>query len=280
VEHEFAATGTTWWLHSETASRSLLVTTEALVRGYEARLSRFVETSALSRLNRERYVTDDALAEVLRLAERVQAMTGGAFDARAGGAVIAAGYDRTFEAMRPVGQIAPYSCRPSVEIEGSCVRLHGQGSVDLGGIAKGWIVDRAADLLGAAGPCVVDGGGDIGTRGCAGDGEWRVGVGEGLAVGLTGGAVATSSKRGRRWRAGDGEAHHIVDPGAGRPAAGDVVSAVVIAAEAAWADALATAVVADSGRALPALSATGAAALVQQGNGEWAMTPGLQRYLR
>ena len=37
-------------------------------------------------------------------------------------------------------------------------------ALDLGGIAKGWAADRAADLLGMAGSCLVSMGGDIAVR--------------------------------------------------------------------------------------------------------------------
>ena len=42
---------------------------------------------------------------------------------------------------------------------------------------------------------------------------------EGQTIALTGGGLATSSTTVRRWRSGDAEVHHIVDPRSGAPAA-------------------------------------------------------------
>lgn len=278
MEHEFHATGTTWWLRSDGAPPSLMALVEQLVREYEARLSRFLPDSALSRLNRERRTDDDVLAAVVASAESARRLTHGAFDARAGAAVVAAGYDRPFEEIDVAPAAGPDAQRPVVLLLGATVLLLGHGRLDLGGIAKGWIVDRAADLLSEAGRCVVDGGGDI--RVVGGDEEWRIGVGDGLAVGLTEGAVATSSTSQRRWATPEGEAHHIVEPARGAPAATDVTTAAVIARDAASADALATAVVADVKKGMRAVAASGGELLLRRGAGAWEMTPGMTRYLR
>ena len=58
---------------------------------------------------------------------------------------------------------------------------------------------------------------------------------------LASGAVATSSRLRRRWRAGDVDVHHLVDPTTGVAAQTDTATVTVIAAEAWWAEALATA---------------------------------------
>ena len=280
MEHEFKATGTTWWLRSDGAPRSLLLLVEQLVREYEARLSRFLPDSALSRLNRERRVDDDVVAAVVSAAESARRLTRGAFDARAGAALVAAGYDRSFEEMDGAQNSGPESSRPTVLLLGTTVLLLGHGQIDLGGIAKGWIVDRAAELLGEAGACVVDGGGDIRTVGGPAAEEWPIGVGDDLAVGLADGAVATSSTRSRRWQTPSGEAHHIIDVSAGVPACEVVTTAVVVASDAMTADALATSILADERRGMPAVAARGGQALIQRVSGAWEMTPGMSRYLR
>jgi thiamine biosynthesis lipoprotein len=251
---------------------------EQLVRDYEARLSRFLPDSALSRLNRDRRADDDVLAAVVASAEEARRLTAGAFDARAGAAVIAAGYDRSFDEIEAGRMRVEDAERPVVLLLGTTVVLLGWGRLDLGGIAKGWIVDRATELLAEAGRCVVDGGGDI--RVAGGPQEWSIGVGDGLAVGLSAGAVATSSVRDRRWSTASGEAHHIVAPPRGVPASGDVTTAAVVARDAATADALATAVVADEAKGLRAVAASGGEALLQRTSGAWEMTPGMARHLR
>ena len=281
MERAFYAMGTEWWLRTESRDEALLDRARALVETVEARLSRFRDDSTLSRLNRERAVDDALLAEVLQAAEATRVLTAGAFDARVGAAMAAVGYDHSFEAIGAPARLAGDGRRPDVHIEGTRIMLAGGGSVDLGGIAKGWTIDRVADLLGASGPCMVDGGGDIAVRGQPADAdEWLVGVGDGLAVGLSDAAVATSSSLRRRWRCADGAvAHHIIDPGDGLPTR-DVQTTVVVASTATLADALATAAVVDPHRALPALAAVGAEALLQHADGRWEMTPRMEHYLR
>lgn len=273
--------GTEWWLRADGASETLLGRAEALVTAVEARLSRFRDDSSLSLLNRERRADDAMLAEVLRAAEEARVLTAGAFDARMGAAVVAAGYDRSFDAIRIPVDVRRDRRRPHVSINGTNVSLSGGGSVDLGGIAKGWAVDRVADLLSDSGPCLVDGGGDIAVRGRPeGTTEWRIGIGEDRAVGLLDGAVATSSSLRRRWHGASGMVgHHIVSPVDGLPVRA-VLTAAVVASTATLADALATATMVDPYRALPALGRVGAEALMQLADGRWVMTPGMERYLR
>ena len=109
--------------------------------------------------------------------------------------------------------------------------------LDLGGIAKGYAVDRAAELLAPAGPCLVNAGGDLAVRG----GAWPVGV-EHLTLLLERGAIATSGRDRRRWTRDGREHHHLIDPRTGAPADTPLLRATVVAASAAEAEVLAKAV--------------------------------------
>jgi len=283
--HTFRAMNTEWWLG--TADDRDLAPLEAIVHTAEARYSRFQPDSLLSRLNRDRSARDAELAGLVRDALALGAATQGAFDIRIGAAVRAAGYDRSFEtitaALRsPALSFSPPVAALTVEVDGDEVRLHGTGSIDLGGIAKGWTVDRVAAALEADGcsDYLVDGGGDIRVRGHDAQGApWTIGVGEGLTASLPAGAVCTSSTRSRRWRTATEDAHHIIDPGTAAPARHDVIEVVVIAPLAATADALATTLIAQPERGLAALAGFRADALLLR-NGAWEMTEGMRRWLR
>jgi thiamine biosynthesis lipoprotein len=98
--------------------------------------------------------------------------------------------------------------------------------LDLGGIAKGWTVDRAAEDALAEGCSwiVVNAGGDLRVAGDAPAIE--VGVEDPLQpeehllrLRLSEGGIATSSVAKRSW--GDG-LHHLIDPATGAPVSGDV----------------------------------------------------------
>lgn len=271
----FRAMGTSWWIHCDRVP--LLASAQELVRELEARLSRFREGSDLSRLNRRRELESPVLAGVTRRALVLQHATGGAFDPTLGAELVALGYDRSFAALArivPRGPTRPgVSQGTTVEVTGDHLRLVGPGALDLGGIAKGYAVDRVVEHLldGGASAILVDGGGELRGAGPS----YPIGVGDGLVLWSHLGAVATSSTRRRRWLGEDGEVnHHIIDPGTGRSSAGRLDIATVVASDTATADGLATALLASPDRVLPLLSTLGAHALVRARDGAWWMTPG------
>ncbi|GMU41296.1 MAG: FAD:protein FMN transferase [Chloroflexota bacterium] len=284
TDRTFRAMNTEWWIAA--GDDADLDGAEALVHEIEARLSRFRQHSALSRLNRERVATDPWLAEVVSLALEAHVLTDGAFDIRVAEALALAGYDRSFELIATHPASAGIAMRPAcgtaVTVRGDTVRLDGRGSVDLGGVAKGWAVDRVAAQLAASGATswFVDGGGDLRAAGLdAGGHPWLAGAADGQAVRMDEGAVCTSSTLRRRWpSAGGGVAHHIIDPASGLPAVTGVTTAVVVAEDAATADMLATAVIASPARGLAAVHAVDGEAMVEH-DGRWEMTPGMGRWL-
>jgi thiamine biosynthesis lipoprotein len=123
--------------------------------------------------------------------------------------------------------------------------------IGLGAIAKGYAIDRAAEVLKAhqIKDYIVDGGGNLRIAGRKGREPWNVGirnpraksgsfarfnVEHDLSVSTSGDYVKYFVLDGKRY-------HHILDPNTGYPARG-VVSATVIAKSAELADAMSTAV--------------------------------------
>jgi thiamine biosynthesis lipoprotein len=117
------------------------------------------------------------------------------------------------------------------------------GRIDPTGLVKGWSVERAGEILRAAGSVnhAVNGGGDMQLAGEPAPGRpWAVGITDPrdgsrvlATVSRRDGAVATSgtSERGR----------HIVDPFTGRAAASGLLSATVVGPRLTEVDAYATA---------------------------------------
>jgi len=198
----------------------------------EAALSRFRPESELSLLNRTGSVDPSPdLRRVVELALDGRQRTGGRFDPTVHDALVAAGYDRSFEQVPPDApeRSAGAACGGSVAV-GERIELAPGVRVDLGGIGKGYAAERAAELLALAGPCLVNAGGDVAVRG----GSWPVGVQthDGtLSLELTAGGLATSGIDRRRWRRGGNELHHIVDPQTGVPAQTDLLRITVVAAD-------------------------------------------------
>jgi thiamine biosynthesis lipoprotein len=213
---------------------------------WEARLSRFREESELSRLNRSagRAVqVSPVLWEVLQLALQAAQHSDGLVSPTVLDALVAAGYDRTFEAIEsssPVGRqhtSSPGDWR-SIKWD-DCVRsicLHPGVRLDLGGVAKGWAADRAARRLAEHGAALVDAGGDVAVSGPRHGGErWPIGVADPCKperqldlLALGGGGAATSGRDYRRWKRNGKVQHHIIDPRTGQPAETDVLSATVV----------------------------------------------------
>jgi thiamine biosynthesis lipoprotein len=265
--------------------------------------SRFDPDSELSRLNRCAGAFMDVSTETSLLLERALdgwTMSAGAFDATLLDAVVAAGYDRTFEELPAVGQgeaalpqpPRPISARPDdapIEVSAGRARL-GEGlGVDSGGIGKGLAADLVVvELLGrgAAGAC-VNLGGDLRVAGESPDGDgWTIGVDHPWSpsplalVGVAEGAVATSTTLRRRWLVGDEWRHHLIDPRSGLPSDSDLNHATVIAAEAWVAEVLAKAVLLNGSEfAFNIIGGTGAEALAVDNEGGVVATDGFSAYL-
>jgi thiamine biosynthesis lipoprotein len=200
----------------------------------EALLSRFRPDSQLSRLNDAKALAvEPDVAYVVELALRARARTGGRFDPTVHDAVVAAGYDRSFELVAPEGPAATggAACGGGVRVEGARIELDADVRLDLGGIGKGFAVERAALVLATAGPCLVNAGGDLTVRG----GSWPVGLetaDETITLSLGRGAIGTSGRDRRRWRRNGRERHHLIDPKTGAPADSDLLRVTVVAADA------------------------------------------------
>ena len=249
--HSFRAMGTDVeaLLDAEPGAETLLAlaTVEREFRRLEAILTRFDPSSELSRLNAEGSVEPSPeLREVVELALAARERTGGRFDPTVYDALVAAGYDRSFELIgdRAVatGNASPAGGRVHV---GSALIVTEPGvRIDLGGIGKGYAVDKAVALLSPNGACLVNAGGDLAVAGVPVQRTWPVGVetsGEPLTLGLTSGALATSGSDRRRWSTANGTGHHLIDPRSGLPSESDLLRVTVVASTAVEAEVLAKA---------------------------------------
>jgi FAD:protein FMN transferase len=237
---------------------------EDMIYAFERKFTRFSDTSELTELNRSAgiwFAASPELFEVVSLAYTGYQNTGGLFNPGILAALENSGYNRSMELIR--GKVVPPPAfrggTSETAAHFSQVRLNGERQeiflplglrIDLGGIAKGWIAEKAAQhLVRNAYSCLVDAGGDLFTIGLPSSEKfWRVALEDPfdpahdltvLAVGP--GAVATSTIAKRSWRQNGKERHHIIDPRTALPAQPAWVSVSVMCAHAAQAEVLAKA---------------------------------------
>jgi thiamine biosynthesis lipoprotein len=275
-----------------------LDTARELVDDLERRWSRFRPDSEISRLNeasgRPVRVSAETVA-LVRLAVEGARITDGRFDPTVLGAVLRAGYDRTFELLTDAsgnGHSALTSGFDGIVVdeERSTVALPPGVGFDPGGIGKGYAADLVVrELLsgGAAGAC-VNVGGDLRVEGEApAGGPWAVAVqhpfrGEPAGmIGLRSGAVATSSRVRRAWGPKDRRRHHLIDPATGLPARTGLAAATVIAAEGWQAEVVAKAAfVAGLSEGLYLLASTGTDGVLVDDRGALYPSLGFDRFTR
>jgi thiamine biosynthesis lipoprotein len=219
---------------------------------WEQHLSRFRPDSELSQVNlgSGEQLISTVLARVIRAGLLAERQSNGLVSPLMLNALEAAGYDRNFADL-PVEISAPVdppiwntNWNLQLDFDNHTLILPPGARLDLGGIAKGWAADRAAQRLGKLAPALVDAGGDIAASAPQADGSpWPVGVADPLdpeaqldLVMLWRGGVATSGRDYRRWRKDGRWQHHIIDPRTGLPAQTDVLSATVVAPSARMAE--------------------------------------------
>ena len=229
------------------------------IRRAEKLLSSYLPESEISAVNlraaREAVTVSEEVLEIIDRALETSRSSGGAFDVTVGplmelwnfdsGGTVPAENDLE-AALALVGFE-----RLSLDREKGTVRFLAEGmKIDLGGIGKGYAVDRAAAALLEAGitNAIIDAGGDLRLLGHRpGKDFWRVGIRHPrdpgrllLSLDLADRAVVTSGDYERFFMSGERRYHHLLDPATGFPATG-CESVTVIAATAAEADAYATA---------------------------------------
>jgi thiamine biosynthesis lipoprotein len=242
----------------------------------DRRCSRFRADSELTRVNAAAGTWTSIsrpFAEVVDLALAAARATDGRFDPTVHDALVAAGYDRDFDEVLAGarGELHPAThCGRWIEIErrDDELRLPAGVHLDLGAIAKGWTVDIAVDeALHRIPWVVVNAGGDLRVGGDAPAIDVAIEDPERpddelLRTTLTSGAIATSSVVKRSWGT---DAHHVIDPATGRPAATEILQATVWAPTCADAEVRATDALlsgTDAARRYPAVLVTRSAEVI------------------
>lgn len=223
--------------------------------------SKFDENSEVSKINSTAGLERVNISkEVFGLTERAVYYSGiskGAFDVTVAPLMETWGFVRKHNSM-PSREIVENALKcvgyKNIELDSkeSTIRfLNKDLKIDFGGIAKGYAVDRAKDVLVSRG--IRDGlinlGGNMFALGSApGRKNWKIGVEDPRNKGkllysfeLTGKAISTSGNYERFFEAGGRRYSHIINPVTGEPCEG-IISVTVVSDSAETADALSTAI--------------------------------------
>lgn len=239
----------------------ILIDAEQEIRRLEHLFSVTMEGSEIFELNRKAgekavAVSGDTM-ELLSLGKAIGEETGGCFNIAISPIVKAWGFTEEEKHVPPqeeIDRLLPLADTEDIllDAENGTAFLQKKGmAVDLGGIAKGYAADKAAELLRAEG--VASGffslGGNLVGIGRKPDGTaWKAAVANPLdaedyvgMVEFSDCAVVTSGGYQRYFEENGKRYHHIIDPATGFPAENGLLAVVIVCENAARADAFSTA---------------------------------------
>ncbi len=220
----------------------------------ESLMSSYISSSELSFINNNAAIAvveiSDEMAQMIEKSLFFSEISAGAFDIT----YASIGYEYDYrQRKRPsestiARDLTAIDYR-HIELDGNRLRFRdSRVKINLGGIAKGYAVDRATDIVEACGinRAMISAGGDSRILGDRGGRPWIIGVqhprdpaGIALRLPLTDSAISTSGDY-ERFFIDEGErVHHIINPETGRSATASW-SATVTGADALTTDALST----------------------------------------
>lgn len=274
------------------ADATLLEDMWAMCARYESMLSKTIAGSDVDKINTaegQPVTVDPETWELIRDAKEISDATEHAFSISI--APLTAMWDFTGGTERMPTEAERLAALPLVNDDAillgdnNTVTMPAGMQIDLGGIAKGYIADRIADL--ARGRCmgmVLSLGGNTYVVGSKPDGSrWGIGIqdpdgntGSSLAVlNIDDGTVVTSGIYERYFIKDGVRFHHILDPKTGISADSDLASATITGVSSMRADALATAcIVLGSEKSLAMLESMGVDGLFITRDGQMLETPG------
>tara|TARA_Y100001934_G_scaffold281778_1_gene392730 strand:+ start:1715 stop:2725 length:1011 start_codon:yes stop_codon:yes gene_type:complete len=257
--------GTTWSVKFSGTPKDgvedLKADIEAALEQVNAEMSTYRADSDLSRFNTAEAGTlvalPDDTVKVLSAAFQISSMTNGAYDVTVGPLVNLWGFGPDPDRFEPPSEDEIRAAQTRVGwqqllLNGNELLQPGEVYVDLSSIAKGFAVDKVAELLESQGlkNYLVEVGGELRGNGTKPYGQaWRVAVERPIAgvrevekvVALTDMAVATSGDY-RNFFESDGQLYsHTLDPRTGYPVTHTLASVSVLHESAMMADGLSTA---------------------------------------
>jgi thiamine biosynthesis lipoprotein len=233
---------------------------EKILHDFDMSLSLYVDSSVLSRVNRnEDIILDNFFIEAFKKSAEVTKLTDGAFDITVGPLVRAWGFGpdarKSFSESKR-DSILKLVGMDKVKIEnGKLVKNDPGINLDFNAIAQGYSVDIVSDYFTGRGikNYLVEIGGEVRVKGDKHGVLWRIGIdrpaddnnlpGNDLqaVINLKDRSLATSGNYRKFYIENGIKYSHTIDPRTGYPAKNQLLSATIIADECATADGIATA---------------------------------------
>jgi len=233
---------------------------EKILHGFDMSLSLYVDSSILSRVNRnEDIILDKFFIEAFKKSVEITKLTYGAFDITVGPLVRAWGFGP--DALKNFTESKRDSLLKLVGMEkvkienGRLIKTDPGINLDFNAIAQGYSVDIVSDYLTGRGikSYLVEIGGEVRVKGDKQGVLWRIGIdrpsddnnlpGNDLqaVISLKDRSLATSGNYRKFYIENGIKYSHTIDPRTGYPAKNQLLSATIIADKCATADGIATA---------------------------------------
>jgi thiamine biosynthesis lipoprotein len=247
-----------FWHENDATGKAIVEEIFAEVDRINALMSTYVESSQISDINRraadEAVPAGEELFQLIRRSLDISVLTRGAFDIT----YDSVGQHYDFRERRRPDAATVEAERQHINFRyvvldqaAATVRFAQHGvRINLGGIAKGYVVERGVDILRQHGVeyGVVTAGGDSRLLGDRRGRPWMIGIRDpredgkvAISVPLEDEAISTSGDYERYFDEDGMRYHHIIKPSSGQPVEG-VHSATVIGPDAVMTDALSTSV--------------------------------------
>lgn len=228
------------------------------LRSYEKIFNFYDPESELSVLNHELERKKSAsigskdLKNVLDLSLKIADLTEGAFDPSLGNLMLIWSFDKggKLPSQGELSLALKSSGYRKLKMKEDRLECMEPVKLDLGGIAKGYCVDRAADLLKGRGyrKFLINSVSSTYVYNTLDDEVFKIGIEHPRREGLLGivyvrgsAAISTSADNQKYFMVGGKRYHHLIDPKTGYPARGFISVTVIVEGDAAYADALSTA---------------------------------------
>lgn len=232
---------------------------DSIFHAVDVSVNLWVDTSVISKVNRNEEVTLDAIfIDNFNIAQEAAQLSDGYFDPTISPIVAAWGFSYkhgdsiTPQLIDSLKQLVDYR---NIRIEnGKVIKANPAMTLDFNAIAQGYTSDLIASFLNSQGikNYLVDTGGEIMARGCKPNGQsWIVGIEKPAEnwnseqvvqtrVALRDKGLVTSGST-RKYVERNGKRYsHCIDPNTGYPVEHQLLSVTVLAENSVWADALAS----------------------------------------